>query len=86
MEGKLRRNFQGFTDDPSDILIGLGASAISSFPHLLAQNEKNSGRYRMIASQDQLVANRGMRRTADDRYRAAVIEQLLCQGSAQLGA
>lgn len=85
-EGKLRRNFQGFTDDPSDILIGLGASAISSFPHLLAQNEKNSGRYRMIASQDQLAANRGIRRTADDRYRAAVIEQLLCQGRAQIGA
>lgn len=86
MEGKLRRNCQGFADDPSDILIGLSASAISSFPHLLAQNEKNSGRYRIIASQDQLAANRGMRRTADDRYRAAVIEQLLCQGSAQLGA
>ena len=86
LEGKLRRNFQGFTDDPSDSLIGLGASAISSFPHLLAQNEKNSGRYRMIASQGQLAVTRGKWRTAEDRYRAAVIEQLLCQGRAQLGA
>ena len=85
-KGKLRRNFQGFTDDSSDILIGLGTSAISSFPHLLAQNEKNSGRYRMIASQYHVAANRGIKRTADDRYRAAVIEQLLCQGRAQLGA
>ena len=84
--GRLRRNFQGFTDDQSDILIGLGASAISSFPHLFAQNEKNSGRYRMMTSQACLAANRGIRRTADDRYRAAVIEQLLCQGRAQLGA
>ena len=85
-KGKLRRNFQGFTDDWSDILIGLGTSAISSFPHLLAQNEKNSGRYRMIASQYHVAANRGIKRTAVDRYRAAVIEQLLCQGRAQLGA
>ncbi|MBX7526380.1 oxygen-independent coproporphyrinogen III oxidase [Qipengyuania vesicularis] len=85
-DGTLRRNFQGFTDDTSDVLVGLGASAISSFPHLLAQNEKNSGRYRMLSSQDHLAANRGILRTADDRYRGAVIEQLLCQGRAQLGA
>jgi oxygen-independent coproporphyrinogen-3 oxidase len=85
-EGTLRRNFQGFTDDQSDILIGLGASAISNFPQLLAQNEKNSGRYRMLASQNHLTASRGVVRSADDRYRGAVIEQLLCRGRAQLGA
>lgn len=83
--GTLRRNFQGFTDDSSDVLIGLGASAISSFPGLLAQNEKNSGRYRMLASQGLPTCNRGIRRTADDRYRGAVIEQLLCNGRARIG-
>ena len=86
MAGTLRRNFQGFTDDQSDVLIGLGASSISSFPHLLAQNEKNSGRYRMLTSQVLLSANRGALRSADSRYRGAVIEQLLCHGRAQLGA
>lgn len=86
LEGTLRRNFQGFTDDPNDVLIGLGASAISSFPQLLAQNEKNSGRYRMLSSQGRLSANRGVARSADDRYRGAVIEQLLCRGRASLGA
>lgn len=86
LEGTLRRNFQGFTDDPSDVLIGLGASAIGSFPGLLAQNEKNGGRYRMLTSQDRLAAVRGTVRTADDRYRGAVIERLLCQGRARLGA
>ncbi len=84
-DGTLKRNFQGFTDDQSDILIGLGASAISSFPHLLSQNEKNSGRYRMMSSQSRLSANRGIVRGADDRYRGAVIEQLLCQGRARIG-
>ncbi|WP_369025719.1 radical SAM protein [Qipengyuania sp. RANM35] len=86
MSGKLRRNFQGFTDDPSDVLIGLGASAISSFPQMLAQSEKNGGRYRMIASQGQLAANRGILRTTDDQRRGAIIEQLLCHGRARLDA
>ena len=84
--GTLRRNFQGFTDDRAQNLIGLGASAISSFPGLLAQNEKNSGRYRMRASQGLLCAGRGIHRSAEDRYRASVIEGLLCQGRARIGA
>ena len=83
-KGKLRRNFQGFTDDTAPILIGLGSSAISSFPHLLAQNEKNSGRYRMMISQDQLTVSRGIRRSADDQLRGQIIESLLCQGKANV--
>jgi oxygen-independent coproporphyrinogen III oxidase len=85
VSGRLRRNFQGFTDDQAPVLIGLGASAISSFPTLLAQNEKNSGRYRMLLSQDRLPAMLGCRRSADDRRRGAVIEDLLCRGRATLG-
>lgn len=80
--GTLRRNFQGFTEDQSDRLIGLGASAISQFPDLLVQNEKNSGRYRMLADARTFPARRGIRRSPESRQRAAVIEQLLCQGRA----
>ncbi len=82
--GALRRNFQGFTDDPSEIVIGLGSSAISAFPELLAQNEKNSGRYRMISSQGQLSANHGKHRTAQDRLHGNVIKDLLCVSKASL--
>src|SRR5690606_7494409 len=85
-DGKLRRNFQGFTDDQAPVLIGLGASAISSFPDLLAQNEKNSGRYRMLLSQDLLPVAVGIERSADDRRRGAIIESLLCQGRAPVAA
>ncbi|MDR2858252.1 MAG: oxygen-independent coproporphyrinogen III oxidase [Novosphingobium sp.] len=85
-EGRLHRNFQGFTDDAAPALIGLGASAISSFPHLLVQNEKNAGRYRMMLSQDRLPVERGVRRSEDDRLRGAVIEALLCRGRAGLPA
>lgn len=83
-EGTLRRNFQGFTDDQSDVLIGLGASAISGFPELLAQNEKNNGRYRMLASQGLLSATHGVARSAQDQLRGRVIEALLCHSRALL--
>jgi oxygen-independent coproporphyrinogen-3 oxidase len=84
LEGRLRRNFQGFTDDPAATLLGLGASAIGCFPEVLVQNEKNAGRYRMLLSQDKLPAALGVRRSADDQRRGAVIEALLCQGQAAL--
>jgi oxygen-independent coproporphyrinogen-3 oxidase len=82
LAGRLHRNFQGFTDDEAPVLLGLGASAISSFPRLIVQNEKNAGRYRMQLSQGVHPAALGVRRSADDRKRAAVIEGLLCHGHA----
>ena len=83
-EGRLRRNFQGFTDDNEEILIGLGASAISQFPNLFVQNEKNAGRYRMQVAADLLPVERGVCRTIEDRRRGRVIEHLLCDGKAQV--
>lgn len=83
-EGRLQRNFQGFTDDAAPVLLGLGASAISSFPTLLAQDEKNSGRYRMLLSQDRLPIAHGKARSTDDRLRGAAIEELLCRGRARV--
>lgn len=84
VNGALHRNFQGFTDDDAPVLVGLGASAISSFPDLLVQNEKNAGRYRMALSQGRLTACRGIARSADDRRRGAIIEALLCRGRARI--
>lgn len=86
LEGTLRRNFQGFTDDQAPVLVGLGASAISMTPDVVWQNEKNAGRYRMLLSQDRLPASGGLIRSADDRRRGAVIEGLLCRGEARLDA
>ena len=85
-QGRLHRNFQGFTDDPAKVLVGLGASAIGCFPDVLIQNEKNAGRYRMLLSQDRLPATHGVRRSVEDRRRGAVIEALLCYGRASLDA
>ncbi len=82
--GDLRRNFQGFTDDQSEYLLGLGASAISLFPDRFVQNEKNAGRYRMRISQRQLAGTHGLLRSADDCERAVVIEDILCHRAADI--
>jgi oxygen-independent coproporphyrinogen III oxidase len=81
--GTVRRNFQGFTEDDAPVLIGLGASAISSFPDLHCQNEKNVGRYRMRLSGGQLAASRGVHRGGVARERGRIIESLLANGFAR---
>lgn len=78
--GRLRRNFQGFTDDENAVLLGLGATAISSFPDRFVQNEKNVGRYRGLAGDGKLTGALGVCRTEDDRRRGAIIEAILCGG------
>lgn len=84
ISGRLHRNFQGFTEDRAPVLIGLGASAISCFPDLLCQNEKNPGRYRMLLSQGKLPTALGKARSADDCKRGAIIEDLLCRLHARI--
>jgi oxygen-independent coproporphyrinogen III oxidase len=76
--GRLRRNFQGFTDDPGEAVIGLGVSAISQFPDRLTQNEKHVGRYREGVLASRLATVRGVARSAEDRLLGDVIERLLC--------
>ncbi len=83
-DGGLRRNFQGFTEDPADILLGLGASAISQFPGWLLQNEKNAGRYHLRIANGQFATERGWVRSSRDRIIGLAIERLLCQGRADL--
>lgn len=79
--GALRRNFQGFTDDNSDIMIGMGASAISNFPKYIIQNEKNVGDYRARTTAHDMTAVRGVARDDDAQLRGKLIEKLLCTGN-----
>jgi len=81
-EKRVRRNFQGFTDDRCDTLIGLGASAISRFSGALVQNERNSGRYGMKLGSRRLPGVRGVATPSNERLRGHLIEELLCQGCA----
>lgn len=82
--GALRRNFQGFSDDPAPVLIGLGASAISQFDTGFVQNEKNLGAYRTLVGGGHLPGTRGIARSSEDHRRGSVIEALLCRGRAAI--
>ncbi|ALC12859.1 oxygen-independent coproporphyrinogen III oxidase [Sphingopyxis sp. 113P3] len=85
-EGRVNRNFQGFTEDDAPVLLGFGASAISKFPDLIVQNEKRSGPYRDLVGTERLAATRGVRIDAMERRRAEHIRDLLCNGRARLDA
>ncbi len=77
-DGVLRRNFQGYTTDSSDVLIGFGASAISRFPQGYAQNEVALGRHAARVMVGALATAKGYRMTPGDRLRADLIERLMC--------
>jgi len=76
--GRLRRNFQGYTDDPCDTLVGLGTSSISQFSEGYVQNLKDRNAWRDAVLAGRLPSERGIALTADDRLRARAIERLMC--------
>ncbi len=77
-EGALHRNFQGYTTDPADVLIGFGASAIGRLTQGYVQNEVVLGRYAERISRGELATAKGYALTADDRLRADLIERVMC--------
>ncbi|MFO1046321.1 MAG: coproporphyrinogen III oxidase, partial [Geminicoccaceae bacterium] len=85
-DGRLARNFQGYTVDRATTLIGLGATAISSLPQGYAQNTAATGAYVRAVSAGQLPVSRGYRLTGEDRVRRAVIERLMCELEVDLAA
>ncbi len=82
---RLRRNFQGYTTDPSAALIGFGASAISALPQGYLQNTPLIGAYGDAAGAGRLATARGVALDGDDRLRRDVIDQLMCYLAADLG-
>jgi len=78
-DGRLRRNFQGYTDDRCTTLIGLGASAVSSLPQGYAQNTTATADYERAVLDSRLATSRGIALSDDDRMRGWVIERLMCE-------
>jgi oxygen-independent coproporphyrinogen III oxidase len=74
----VHRNFQGYTSDGSDTLIGLGASAIGSFRQGYAQNAVPTGHYIQAVTEHGLATVRGVALSDDDRARALAINRLMC--------
>src|SRR6056297_3757785 len=75
---RLRRNFQGYTDDTAEVLIGLGASAISRFPQGYVQNAGSTGAYTKAIRAGRFAGARGHAFGADDLLRGRIIEALMC--------
>jgi oxygen-independent coproporphyrinogen-3 oxidase len=84
-QGRLHRNFQGYTDDDRQTLIGFGCSSISQLPGGYVQSESGIEAYKKLIGEGSLAAKRGHALTADDRRRAAIVERLMCDFEVDLG-
>lgn len=77
--GQLGRNFQGYTADRHDALIGLGASAIGHLPQGYVQNVVATHEYQRRVLAGEGATDRGVEFTPDDRVRGFAIERLMCR-------
>lgn len=85
-EGRLHRNFQGYTDDNAPTLIAFGASSISALPVGYAQNIVETGAYSRAVLAGTLPVAKGIVFRGEDRLRAAIIERLMCDMAVNLDA
>ncbi|MBV8619615.1 MAG: oxygen-independent coproporphyrinogen III oxidase [Curvibacter sp.] len=79
-QGRLHRNFQGYSTQPDCDLIGLGVSAIGRVGVTYSQNAKTLDDYYDFLNQGRLPVVRGLALSRDDLVRRAVIMALMCQG------
>jgi len=76
--GRLRRNFQGYTDDTAPVLVGLGASSISRFPQGYAQNAPGTSDHVKAIRDGRFSTARGHAFGGEDLLRGRMIEALMC--------
>jgi oxygen-independent coproporphyrinogen-3 oxidase len=82
-QGRLHRNFQGYSTQPDCDLIALGVSAIGRVGSTYSQNAKTMDEYCDLLDQGHLPVVRGLALTRDDIIRRNVIMAIMCQGSLQ---
>ncbi len=78
-DGSLHRNFMGYTDHRTSVLIGLGVSAISDTGNAYTQNEKSLAAYQEKVRQGKLPVFRGHMLTKEDLRLRKHILRLMCQ-------
>ncbi|MZR13464.1 oxygen-independent coproporphyrinogen III oxidase [Maritimibacter sp. DP07] len=84
--GTMRRNFQGYTEDSAEVLIGLGASSISRYPQGYAQNAPATSAYQERVRAGMIPVSRGHAFAGDDILRGRAVEALLCDFRVDLPA
>lgn len=85
-EGRLNRNFQGYTDDTAETLIGIGASAISELPAGYVQNTPRLDSWREAVMAGRSACVRGAASDAVDRLRRTAIRRVLSDFVLDFGA
>jgi oxygen-independent coproporphyrinogen-3 oxidase len=85
-QGRLHRNFQGYSTQPDCDLIALGVSAIGRVGSTYSQNAKTLDEYYDQINQGKLPVVKGLALTSDDLVRRAVIMAIMCQGDLQFEA
>ena len=84
--GKLRRNFQGYTTDQAETMIGVGATSIGRTPSGYVQNIAETGAWTRAVESGQLPIGKGYVFKEQDQLRGFVIEKLMCQSAVDLKA
>lgn len=79
--GDLSRNFQGYTDDTCDTLIGFGASAISKFSEGYLQNAVSTSAYQERISLTGIAGHKGVALSHDEVFLAYLVGDILCKGA-----
>ena len=82
-QGRLHRNFQGYSTQADCDLIALGVSSIGRVGATYSQNAKTMEEYCDLLDQGHLPVVRGLALSRDDLIRRAVIMALMCQGQLQ---
>ena len=77
-QGRLQRNFQGYSTQAGSDMLGFGVSAIGRVGPSYYQNEKTLAAYTAAVEAGRLPVWRGIELTADDLVRRAVIQALIC--------
>ena len=85
-QGRLHRNFQGYSTQPDCDLIGLGVSSIGRMGSTYSQNAKTMDEYVDMLDQGQLPIVKGLALSRDDQIRRAWIMAIMCQGHVQFDA
>ncbi len=85
-QGRLHRNFQGYSTQPDCDLIALGVSSIGRVGATYSQNAKSLEDYYDLLDQGHLPIERGLALSRDDLIRRSVIMALMCQGELQFEA
>lgn len=84
--GSMKRNFQGYTNDNADVLLGFGLSAISKLPNAYVQNTTSPGLYKEKLEKGLFADERWIHISDEDRLRSDIIESLMCYFSVDCAA